>query len=208
MPEIDAGVLIGGKSIRFGQAKATLKFGDITLLERIYRVLKNVLSTIWIIGHVHKSFELPTEIFVKDIISNAGPMGGLYTVLHKSQNPLLLTSCDTPFIMEEHVQYLINQYDPLMSGTIAVSDKGVEPLFGIYQPKILPLIEKLIATDTLALHRIFDYKKVKFVDFSKAGYISDLFFNINTLSDYKKALYLREEFEKKNRLKSPGGKNG
>ena len=100
-----------------------------------------------------------------------------------------------PFIKKEHIQFLINQFDPLLAATIAVSEKGIEPLFGIYQPQVLPIIDKLIATNDFAMYHIFDYVKVKFVDFIKAGYISDLFFNINTLSDYKKALYIKKSME-------------
>lgn len=197
MPEINAGVLAGGGSKRFSQDKATLKFGDITLLERIYRELSTVVNTTWILGKKRESFNLPSELFIKDIVSNAGPIGGLLTALNQSKKPTLLISCDMPFIKKEHIQFLINQFDPLLAATIAVSEKGIEPLFGIYQPQVLPIIDKLVVTNDFAIYRIFDYVKVKFVDFIKAGYISDLFFNINTLSDYKKALYLREEYERK-----------
>ena len=197
MLEINAGVLAGGGNKRLGQDKATLKFGDITLLERIYRELSTVVNTTWILGKKRESFNLPSELFIKDIVANAGPIGGLLTALNQSKKPTLLISCDTPFIKKEHIQFLINQFDPLLAATIAVSEKGIEPLFGIYQPQVLPIIDKLIATNDFAMYRIFDHVKVKFVDFIKAGYISDLFFNINTLSDYKKALYLRKEYERK-----------
>jgi len=197
MPEINAGVLAGGGSKRFGQDKAILKFGDLTLLERIYRELITIVNTTWILGTKRESFNLPPELFIKDIVSNTGPIGGLLTALNQSKKPTLLISCDTPFIKKEHIQFLVNQFDPLLAATIAVSEKGIEPLFGIYQPQVLPIIEKLIAANDFAMYRIFDHVKVKFVDFIKAGYISDLFFNINTLSDYKKALYLREEYERK-----------
>jgi len=197
MSEIAAGILAGGRSKRFGQDKATLKFGELTLLERIYHELSTSVSTIWILGRKQSCFNLSANLFVKDIISDAGPIGGLLTALKQSNKPTLLTSCDTPFIEKEHIQYLINQFDPHFAATIAVSEKGVEPIFGIYQPQVLTVIEKLIAEKNFALYRIFDHIKVKFVDFIKAGYISDLFFNINTLSDYKKALYLREEYERK-----------
>lgn len=195
MPEINAGVLAGGGSKRFGQDKATLKFGDITLLERIYRELSTVVNTTWILGKKRESFNLPSELFIKDIVSNAGPIGGLLTALNQSKKPTLLTSCDMPFIKKEHIQFLINQFDPLLAATIAVSEKGIEPLFSIYQPQVLPIIDKLLVTNDFAIYRIFDYVKVKFVDFIKAGYISDLFFNINTLSDYKKALYIKKSME-------------
>jgi molybdopterin-guanine dinucleotide biosynthesis protein A len=208
MPEIDAGILVGGQSKRFGQDKATLRFGNTTLLERIYDVLQRAVKTIWVIGNNQGAYGLSSDVFVKDIITNAGPMGGLITALRKTNNPTLLVSCDTPFIELEHVQYLIDNFETKLAGTIALSDKGVEPLFGIYQPHLLPLLDKLVATKNLALYRIFEYEKVKFVDFSKAGYISDLFFNINTLSDYKKALYLRKEILNNNVINSAGGKNG
>jgi molybdopterin-guanine dinucleotide biosynthesis protein A len=208
MFDIDAGILIGGQSKRLGQDKASLRFGDSTLLEHIYNVVKTSVDKIWIVGQSKHRYKLASVIYIKDIVSNAGPMGGLLTVLKKSDKPILLVSCDTPFIEKDHVQYLIHQFDPLLAGTIAMSEKGIEPLFGIYQTRFAPLIENSIQTGRLALYQLFDHEKVKFVDFSKAGYISDIFFNINTLSDYKKALYLREDIEKRNGINSTGGKNG
>jgi molybdopterin-guanine dinucleotide biosynthesis protein A len=207
MSEIEGGILIGGQSKRFGQDKAGLRFGDLRLLERIYYVLKDVIEPVWIVGKSTGIYDLPSDIFLEDIVTDAGPMGGLLTILKKTGKPTLLVSCDTPFIEPEHVQYLIDQFDPKLSGTIALSVKGTEPLFGIYQPQIVKLLEKFIANSEFALYRIFEYEKVKFVDFLEAGYNSHLFFNINTLSDYKKALYLREEIETK-KLNSAGGKNG
>jgi molybdopterin-guanine dinucleotide biosynthesis protein A len=208
MPDICAGVLAGGKGRRFGQDKATLKIGNITLLERIYGELNSVVTTTWIIGRNHKGFSIHPKLFIEDIITDVGPIGGLITALKQSQRPILLTSCDMPFIKSEHIQFLIKEFDPHLAATIAVSEKGIEPLFGIYQHQILPIIEQLIASKDFAIYRIFDHVEVKFVDFAKAGYISGLFFNINTFSDYKKALYLKKDFESKNRINDSGGKNG
>ena len=208
MPVINAAVLAGGGSKRFGQDKATLKYGPTTLLERIYRELSLVVPNCRIVGRIYEDLNLRRELFVNDIITNSGPIGGLYTALSTSKEPILLTSCDMPFLKKDHIQFLINQFDPMVAATIAVSEKGVEPLFGIYQYQILPVIKNLIDEGEFALYRIFDHVQIKFVDFVKAGYISDLFFNINTLSDYKKALYLRNEFLDKNCINDSGGKNG
>jgi len=206
--EIEGGILIGGRSKRFGEDKASLRFGKITLLEHIYGVLHKVIDKIWIIGRKQGYHNLPEDIFFEDLIPNAGPMGGLLTALKKTDKPTLVVSCDTPFIESEHVEYLIKQYDPTRLATIARSSKGIEPLFGIYKPELTILLEKLIESRILALYRIFDFEKVKFVNFLNTGNISELFFNINTLSDYKKALYLWEETERKNCTNSVGGKNG
>lgn len=208
MPNISAAVLAGGGSRRFGQDKATLKYGNTTLLERIYSELRAVTSNCWIVGRKYEDLNLKSDLFINDIITNAGPIGGLYTALKISKEPILLTSCDMPFLIKEHIEFLIQQFDPTTAATISVSEKGIEPLFGIYQHQIIPIIEKLIDSDEFAIHRLFDHIQVKFVDFAEAGYISGLFFNINTLSDYKKALYLRNEFLRKNNINDSGGKNG
>jgi molybdopterin-guanine dinucleotide biosynthesis protein A len=208
MPNINAAVLAGGWSRRFGQDKATLKYGNTTLLERIYRELSKVVTHCWIVGRKYEELNLKRELFLDDIVTNAGPIGGLYTALNVSKDPILLTSCDMPFLIREHIQFLVKQYDPSVAATIAVSGKGVEPLFGIYQRQIVPIISKLIDSGEFAMYRIFDHVQVKFVDFVDAGYLSDLFFNINTFSDYKKALYLRSEFLTINSINDSGGKNG
>jgi len=199
MTEIEAFVLAGGKSKRFGQDKATLRFGDKTLLERIYDELKSLIPTTRIIGKKQKISHFPVQIFIEDLIANAGPIGGLYTALFQSTKPLLLTSCDMPFIRKDHIKFLIDQFDPQLAATIAISEKGMEPLFGIYQHQIISVVKTMIESNEYAMHRICDHIDVKFVDFSKAGYISDLFFNINTLSDYKKALYLKKTMKANNK---------
>jgi molybdopterin-guanine dinucleotide biosynthesis protein A len=208
MSEIIAGILVGGHSKRIGQDKAALEFGDTTLICRIYNVLKQTIKTIRVVGGSQRNYNLPENLFIEDIVKNAGPMGGLLSILKKTNKPTLLVPCDTPFIESEHIRFLLANYKKDMAGTIAVSDKGIEPLLGIYQPQLIPVIKKLISLNDLALYRIFDIEKVNFVDFSVAGYNSDIFFNINTLKDYKKALYLREQIENKNDLNTAGGKNG
>ena len=198
IPDINAAVLAGGMSKRFGQEKAMLKFGDLTLLERIYSEIISIVSKCWVIGRKREGLNLHPDLFVDDIVIDAGPMGGLFTGLNLSDKPLFLTSCDMPFIKKEHIQYIIEQFDPKLPATIAVSESGKEPLFGLYQKNVLPIIERLFSNKSFAMYHIFDHIEVKFIDFAKTEYMPEIFFNINTLSDYKKALYLRSEF---NRIK-------
>jgi molybdopterin-guanine dinucleotide biosynthesis protein A len=208
MSEIEAGILVGGQSRRFGKDKASLRFGDTTLIERIYEVLKRSIEKVWIVGKSESTHGLPANIYIEDVLPNAGPMGGLLTILKKTNKPVLLVSCDTPFIETEHINYLLDNFEPELAATIAVSATGVEPLFGIYQPFILPQLYNLVSSENPALYRIFEQENVKFVNFSKAGYIAEVFFNINTLSDYKKALYLKKEILDYDGINSAGGKDG
>jgi len=186
-------ILAGGKSQRFGRDKAMLMFNELTLLDITYRELKSISNDIRIIGNVRKKSSIPDELFLSDMVKNRGPMGGLYTALKYFNKTVLLASCDMPFLKREHYRYLIGQMDQSKDATIARSDKGLEPLFALYQPDLIPQIERRIANKSYAMHQLINQLNVKIVDFSTSVNISYLFFNINTLRDYKKALYLREQ---------------
>ena len=186
-------ILAGGKSQRFGRDKAMLMFNELTLLDITYRELKSISDDIRIIGNVRKKSSIPDELFLSDMVKNRGPMGGLYTALKYFNKTVLLASCDMPFLKREHYRYLIGQMDQSKDATIARSDKGLEPLFALYQPDLIPQIERRIANKSYAMHQLINQLNVKIVDFSTSVNISYLFFNINTLRDYKKALYLREQ---------------
>ncbi len=170
-----------------------LIFDQLPLLELIFMELKQLSKNIRIIGRFRSKSNIPSTQFIPDLIKNSGPIGGLYTALKYFNKPVLLTSCDMPFLKMEHYKYFISQIDLSKDATIARSGKGIEPLLALYKPNVITEIERQVAKKTFAMHHLISKINVKFVDFSKAGYISNLFFNINTFSDYKKALYLREK---------------
>jgi molybdopterin-guanine dinucleotide biosynthesis protein A len=186
MNDISAAILAGGKSTRFGRDKAMLRLNNCTLLDRIYRELLKITDDIWVVGDHRQDTIIPLDKFLPDIIDNIGPLGGLFTALSNIRTPVLLTSFDMPFIKKEHFEFFIQHLDSSYEAIIAISDKGIEPLLGIYRPQILPRIKECIDDNTLAMYQMIEKLKVKFVDFKKAGYISNLFFNINTMADYNK----------------------
>ncbi len=188
MKDISAAILAGGKSTRFGRDKAMLRLNDCTLLYRIYRELLNITDDIWVVGDRREDSLIPLDKFLPDLIDNIGPLGGLFTALSYIKTPVLLTSFDMPFIKKKHFEFVIQHLNSSYEAIIATSDKGIEPLLGIYRPQILPRIKECIESDTLAMYQLIEKLKVKFVDFKNVGYISDLFFNINTMADYKKLL--------------------
>ena len=186
-------ILAGGKSRRLGRDKAMLVFNELPLIDISFIELKQLSENIRIIGSVRKKSRVPEELFVDDAVKNRGPIGGLYTALMYFKKPVLLTSCDMPFLKQKHYRFLISQTDQTKIATVARSDKGLEPLLAVYKPDLIPKIEKQLANKSYALHQLFNQADIKIVDFSTSFDISRLFFNINTLSDYKKALYLSEQ---------------
>jgi molybdopterin-guanine dinucleotide biosynthesis protein A len=186
MKDISAAILAGGKSTRFGHDKAMLRLNKCTLLDRIYRELINITDDIRVVGDRRENSLIPLGNFLPDLIDNIGPLGGLFTALSYLKRPVLLTTFDMPFLKQEHFQFVIQRLDSSYEAIIATSTKGIEPLLGIYRPQVLPIIKECIDHDTLAMYQLIEKLNVKFVDFKNAGYISNLFFNINTMGDYKK----------------------
>ena len=148
MNNIFAAILAGGRSFRLGEDKALLRFNDIYILDYIYSQLTSLTTQIRIIGKPRAQVKIEPGLFVPDRITGLGPLGGLYTALHLTSQPVLVVPCDMPFLNSAQIESLIKDFDASYDAIIAVSSKGLEPLLGIYNPEILSKFGELNATLT------------------------------------------------------------
>ena len=198
MIDIYAAILAGGRSERLGQDKGLLKFDGMYLLDRIYSRLISLTSSIWVIGEPRGEVQIDPALFTPDLIRGIGPLGGLYTALSLSSHPVLIVSCDMPFLESVHLNYLLQNFDSSCDAAIAISSMGIEPLPGIYRPETLPILKGFIDRHDYALYKYLKSIATKYVDYKNYACNSTIFFNINTLSDYKKALYMKKSMERNN----------
>ena len=198
MVRFSAAILAGGKCQRFGSDKALLRIGDSFILDQIFVKLSSITSQIKIIGEYRKQSAIDKKYFIEDEIKNIGPAGGLYTALDAPDAGVLIIPCDLPFLDLNIIFRIINNHHLDFDATIAVSPKGIEPLIGIYNTRIRSLLKEKIEQKQYALYKFIDNIKSNYVHFKDYGKNSYEFFNINTLSDYKKALYLKA----KNQIKT------
>ncbi len=116
-------------------------------------------------------------------------MMGLYTGLENSSSDYnFVTTCDTPFLKIELVQYLIENVDGC-DAFVPEWHGMIEPLCTVYSKKCIPYIEKLL--DQGRVRAFFKYVNVKFVPekiLKKIDRRGLSFFNVNTVKDYEKAL--------------------
>lgn len=88
-------VLAGGQSSRMGQDKSTLMREHTSMLEFSQQVLKNAGVSQIIVSENSQQ----DHSGVTDIIANAGPLGGIYSVLKKFQpKALLILPVDLPLM--------------------------------------------------------------------------------------------------------------
>jgi molybdopterin-guanine dinucleotide biosynthesis protein A len=187
-------VLCGGKSTRMGSSKAFLPFGAETMLQRVIRILSQVVGPIVVVAAVDQELPaLPGDVMVtRDEREGRGPLEGLRAglkALPAGVDTAYVTSCDVPLLVPGFVSQmldLVSDYD------IAVMeiDGFTHPLSAVYRRSTLPYIEDLLANDRLRPVFLFDAMKTRRVRPEEMKADPDLrtLRNLNTREDYERAV--------------------
>lgn len=167
-----------------GTDKALLSVQDEPLLKRMIRLISPFCKTVNISGH-KSEYAVFNINMVPDLHADCGPISGIVSSLkHTTTEWNLLVSVDVPFINEELIQYLISRighYDCI----IPVHEGGIEPLIGLYNRQILPIIGEMINQGDYKLMRLLSKLNTRKVDCnSLIKQFPRLFFNINRPDDY------------------------
>jgi molybdopterin-guanine dinucleotide biosynthesis protein A len=188
-------VLCGGRSTRMGVPKATLPFGDETMLQRVVRLLLTVVSPVIVVAARDQVLpELPEAVAVtRDERDQQGPLEGLragLSALPGSAGCAYVTSCDVPLLEPRFVERLV---ELLGDHDIAVMeiDGFTHPLSAVYRREVLPHIEVLLAQQKLRPAFLFDRLRtlrVKPEEMVSADPQLRTLRNLNTREDYLAAL--------------------
>jgi molybdopterin-guanine dinucleotide biosynthesis protein A len=187
-------VLCGGKSTRMGTSKALLPFGPETMLQRVVRLLTEVVSPIVVVAAVDQQLpQLPGEIIVtRDEREGRGPLEGLRAglkALPPDVDGAYVTSCDVPLLETAFVRQMI---DLARGYDVAVMeiDGFTHPLSAFYRRAALPVVEDLLAHDRLRPVFLFDVVKTRRVKPEEMTADPQLrtLRNLNTRDDYERAL--------------------
>lgn len=146
-------ILCGGRSHRMGLPKATLPFGDETMLGRVCRLLGEVIDPLIVVAAPRQDLpHLPDHIqVVRDRSEGRGPLEGLAVGLRAMRGQAeaaYVTSCDVPLLVQGFVRHLINT---LGEHQIAVPRDGKyhHPLAAVYRTNVVGQIERLLAADRM-----------------------------------------------------------
>ena len=155
-------VLCGGKSSRMGRDKATLPFGPELMLQRVIRLLGEVVEThqIVVVAAPGQSLpELPAGVTVAhDDRAERGPLQGLAAGLRAiadRADAVYVTSCDVPLLVPGFVRCM---FELLGDHDIAVPRDGQHhhPLAAVYRPSVLAHVQRLLDADRLRPRFLFD----------------------------------------------------
>jgi molybdopterin-guanine dinucleotide biosynthesis protein A len=164
-----------------GTDKAALEVEGRTLLARTAQVAMEARLPVLVVGRPRPDeWPVDTVAFAEDIQPGLGPLGGLATALRRSDTTAVLAlACDLPLLTPEAVRWLGTQSGQGKEhGLIVVNNGNWEPLFSIYTPACLPLIEARLAVGKRSLHGLIEAGQFAFRD--APDWIAAQLANINT----------------------------
>lgn len=166
-------VLCGGKSSRMGRPKATLPFGPELMLQRVVRLLAEVVDPIVVVAAPDQELpSLPAGIVIaRDEREGRGPLEGLnagLSALSSRADAVYATSCDVPLLVPAFVRQLVEllgDYEivvPVEFSEDAHPSQGGKPklfhhpLAAVYRVSVQERIAALLAADRLRPVFLFD----------------------------------------------------
>lgn len=179
--QITGTVLAGGRSSRFGSNKALAMIDGHSFLHKSLEILKPFCSRILISGNYTEYEEYGYPI-VKDIISELGPMGGIYTALKQAETPYtLFLTCDMPAVTGQLLEQLLedNNQDDI---AVWQQENGTLQLFpSLFDSSVLPVVERHVFNHQLSIRSLFDEVTIRKIPIRKED--EPAFRNINHIAD-------------------------
>ena len=187
-------ILAGGKSSRFGEDKSTTKLGNKTLLDHTVNKIENEFNEILVISN-NKEFNFKNNKIhvVEDCIEGQlGPLVGILTAMkwvkknNKNYKWIASFPCDTPFFDMKFISELKIKIKETSKKLIFLnSDKKRHNIFGLWSVDLIETLEEDIKNGLRKVEIWAD--KIGYENININTKEFDMFLNINTKEDLKKA---------------------
>ena len=194
-PRVGGIIVCGGRSTRMGRPKATLPFGPELMLQRVVRLLSEVVNPIVVVAAPEQELPpLPPDVLIsRDAREGRGPLEGLaagLSVIREHADAAYATSCDVPLLATDFVRRMIEllgDHDVV----VPVEDRFHHPLAAIYRTSVLPAVRRLLDADQLRPIFLFESVNTRRVNVGELRAVDAelrTLMNLNTPDDYRRAL--------------------
>ncbi|MDB5034642.1 MAG: hypothetical protein JWQ98_1883 [Chlorobi bacterium] len=174
-------IMAGGRGRRMGRDKTAIVIDGATMLEHVVSAALATGRRVLVAGRARPdAWAIDTVEFIPDAVSGSGPLAGIVAALAYAASPIIVLAADMPLITTGAISWLMNlPVEPeARDGLVVMNGGRMEPLFAIYRPAALPLAEKLLAENRLALWALIESGDFMRVDAPDS--IARLLRNINT----------------------------
>ena len=147
-PRLTGVLLVGGASTRFGSPKALAQLNGETLAERAWRTLGEACDERVAVGKKGDGLELPFAL-ADDGSDVRAPLAGIVAGLRAAPTDVaVMLPVDAPLITPQLLRALAEA-----CADVAVTHTG--PLPAAFRKTALPVLERRLADQRLALHEAF-----------------------------------------------------
>lgn len=188
-------ILAGGRSRRFGSAKALEPLAGAPLVRHVARALEPAVDEAVVVTSSDEIAAAAGLLRIPDAIREVGPLGGLHAALRlageREIGGALVVGCDTPFLTTPLLRAVAEAAE--LAGERAVAAEGadgLEPLCAWYPIGLLPTIERRIARGERSLHRLLEEAAAIPLPLAQVARHADpatCFLNLNTREELARA---------------------
>lgn len=170
-PDLTGVLLVGGSSSRFGSPKALAQVEGETLAQRAWRVLGEACGQRIAVGKEADALPLPFPLLDDGTPTRAALAGVVAGLRAATTDACVVVPVDTPLVTPELLLELADA-----CADAAVPQTG--PLPGAYAKSALPVLERRLADNRLALRDALGELETRQVELDPA-----LLANVNTAED-------------------------
>lgn len=185
-------ILSGGLAKRFdGREKALLRIGKERLLDRIYRIYKELFDDMILVTNTPLQFTEWDLNIVTDLFDIRSSLTGIHAGLFYASHPyVFFSACDAPFLKKEVVETVLDGIDDRIDIVMPETSAGREPLCAAYSRRCLNIAEQHLGQQKLKIQLAFRKCRIKTISEKKLRQKDPeliSFFNINTPQDLERA---------------------
>jgi molybdopterin-guanine dinucleotide biosynthesis protein A len=181
---ITAYILAGGKSQRMGTDKGFLEWKGQSFMANILAAVTPVVGGDIVIVSSDERYDALGVTRISDIVSNKGPLGGIYSALkHTATKRNLILSVDVPMISSELLQWLVDAHSNAYQMTQVQVDEKSCPLVAVYDRSVRILLPEFLSANQLKVRKFVE--ELSHQTLSVPEQWSAQLQNINTPEEYK-----------------------
>lgn len=179
---VTGSVMAGGRSARMGQDKAALVLGDKPMGGWVRDALAaaDVDSVVLAGGSASLGRDLDLDV-VPDLVPGKGPLSALHALMTRF-DAVVVVPCDVPLITTDVINSLIASWRTSGADVAFATREGAgEPLVSVWlSSTCLPVVQRHLDRNDLAVHGLFDQLTTCAVDSDPAKFV-----NVNTLAEFE-----------------------
>ena len=156
-------VLCGGRSERMGRDKASLPFGDGTLLTHVAGIASSITPIVVVAANMTQVVP-PGLSVVRDAADGQGPLSALAGALRQVRpGRAIVLSCDAPLVMPAVLRLLLSRLGEADASVPRIGGVAM-PTCAVYATRIQPRAAALIDDGRRSLQALLDAIAVEWVE--------------------------------------------